>query len=72
VSIHQSNLQRGNASPFHLFSFLRTFSSIYSQKVNSRGHQSEHLHKGLDKLKEAAQLVEKLNKEAEQKKNYFK
>jgi dynein heavy chain 2, cytosolic len=47
---------------------LRTFSSIYSQKVNSRGHQSEHLHKGLDKLKEAAQLVEKLNKEAEQKK----
>lgn len=36
--------------------------------MNSRGSESEHLLKGLDKLKEAAELVKTLNKEAEGKK----
>jgi hypothetical protein len=48
--IHKHGINRGNAAPFHLFALASTYIKIFKNKMNSRGSQSDHLKKGLEKL----------------------
>jgi hypothetical protein len=72
VSLHKSSVERtadaaigaSNTTPLHLFALVRTYASIYDGKRKSRGSESSHLKKGLDKLRDAATLVDKLTAEA--------
>jgi hypothetical protein len=36
-AIHKHGINRGNAAPFHLFSFAATYIKIFKHKMNSRG-----------------------------------
>lgn len=53
-----------NSSPQDFFGLLSTFQKIFNSKINSKSSTAGHLKKGLGKLSEAGELVDKLNKDA--------
>lgn len=63
ISIHQSCSQLG-ASPLKFLNFIQNFRQIFNQIISSSGGQSKHLKAGLQKLEEAARLVDELSKKA--------
>eukprot|EP00927_Polykrikos_kofoidii_P027109 TRINITY_DN23975_c0_g4_i1.p1 TRINITY_DN23975_c0_g4~~TRINITY_DN23975_c0_g4_i1.p1 ORF type:complete len:2595 (-),score=618.45 TRINITY_DN23975_c0_g4_i1:108-6821(-) len=66
--MHIHETQRGNsASPRHFISLLQTFKNIFDAKAESSSGQSSHLMKGLSKLQEVGETVEKLKDDASKK-----
>jgi dynein heavy chain 2, cytosolic len=71
MQIHISCIDTG-ATPLHFFQFLDNYRHILNSKVNSQGNESKHLIAGLDKLREAAELVDKLSQKAQSQKILLK
>ncbi|CAD8135851.1 unnamed protein product [Paramecium octaurelia] len=64
VEIHRNQ----KADPRSFQSLTQTYSLILDTKMQSKGSQADHLQKGLEKLQEANNLVNKLTQEAQEKK----
>lgn len=71
MQIHISCIDSG-ATPLHFFQFLDNYKHILNYKINSQGDESKHLIAGLDKLREAAELVDKLSQKAQSQKILLK
>jgi dynein heavy chain 2 len=71
MQIHLSCVESG-ATPLHFFQLLDNYKHILSTKVSSQSGESKHLIAGLDKLHEAAELVDKLSKKAQEQKILLK
>jgi dynein heavy chain 2 len=67
MQMHISCLDK-NATPLQFFTFLENFRTVLTTKMESQGGQSKHLIAGLDKLREAAVLVDKLSQKAQSQK----
>lgn len=68
IQIHELCQKRSaRVQPLYFFSVARTYLQIYRLKLSARGSQATHLRKGLQKLREAKQLVGQLTLEAEEK-----
>ena len=61
--IHASQAVKA-ACPRHFITLLQTCHAMYSTKISSASGQSSHLQKGLLKLQEVSQTVEKLQEDA--------
>ncbi|CAE7570289.1 DYH1B [Symbiodinium sp. CCMP2456] len=59
--IHAS---QAKASPRHYITLLQTCHAMYSKKISTASGQSSHLQKGLSKLQEVSQTVERLQEDA--------
>lgn len=60
VEMHRTS----GADPRSFLALCDTFKSVLALKLSSKGSQQEHLKKGLEKLLEANDLVDKLTSEA--------
>uniref|UniRef100_A0A7S1KS08 Cytoplasmic dynein 2 heavy chain 1 n=1 Tax=Percolomonas cosmopolitus TaxID=63605 RepID=A0A7S1KS08_9EUKA len=67
VKIHQS-LQQEDVTPLHFLRFLDSFKSTFVEKLNAKIGEQNRLKQGLSKLNEAAQKVDILKKNANEKK----
>ena len=65
--IHASMLSKG-ATPLKYVSFLKTLVKVFDEKQKTLSTQQQHLGGGLNKLKEAAEMVDVLSKDAGEKK----
>ncbi|CAJ1327577.1 unnamed protein product [Effrenium voratum] len=61
--IHASQAAKG-ACPRHFITLLQACHAMYSAKISTASGQSSHLQKGLLKLQEVSQTVEKLQEDA--------
>lgn len=71
MQIHLSCIDHG-ATPLHFFQLLDNYKHILHGKISSQGNESKHLIAGLDKLREAAVLVDKLSQKAHSQKILLK
>lgn len=71
MQIHISCIDSG-ATPLHFFQFLDNYKHILNNKISSQDGESKHLIAGLDKLREAAELVDKLSQKAHSQKALLK
>ncbi|KAL9646809.1 hypothetical protein ABK040_013671 [Willaertia magna] len=54
-----------NMTPLHFIQFVDTFNVILQKKRNAKQEQTEHLHKGLSKIREAEKSIDELSRKAE-------
>jgi len=52
--------------------FIQTFRTIYTKMISTSGGQSKHLMAGIQKLEDAAKLVDDLSRKAQQQKVLLK
>ena len=71
MQIHISSIDSG-ATPLHFFQFIDNYKLILGSKISSQDGQSRHLIAGLDKLREAAETVDKLSQKAQNQKVLLK
>ena len=71
MQIHLTCIDSG-ATPIHFFQLIDNFKAILNGKLNSQGNESKHLIAGLDKLREAADLVDQLSQKAHSQKILLK
>lgn len=71
LQIHLTCIDHG-ATPLNFFQFIENYKLILDSKLNSQAGESKHLIAGLDKLREAAQLVDKLSQKAQGQKILLK
>lgn len=71
MQIHITCIDSG-ATPLHFFQLLDNYKHILKSKLSSQDDESKHLIAGLDKLREAAELVDKLSKKAQSQKILLK
>ena len=64
INIHMSSQQLG-ASPLKFLNFIQNFRNLFTKIISSSGGQSKHLMAGIQKLEEAAKLVDDLSKKAQ-------
>lgn len=69
--LHYSCQQLG-ASPLKFLNFIQNFKTIFNKIISTSGGQSKHLTAGLQKLQEAAKLVDDLSKKAQDSKILLK
>jgi dynein heavy chain 2 len=71
MQVHIGCIDSG-ATPLHFFQLLNNFQHILNGKMSSQNNESKHLIAGLDKLREAAHLVDKLSRQAQDQKILLK
>jgi dynein heavy chain 2 len=52
--------------------FIQTFRGLFMKMISTSGGQSKHLMAGIQKLEEAARLVDDLSRKAQQQKGLLK
>jgi len=71
MQLHTTNIDSG-ATPLHFFQLIDNYKHILNGKMSSQDDESKHLIAGLDKLNEAAELVDKLSQKAQNQKVLLK
>ena len=71
INIHMSSQHLG-ASPLKFLNFIQNFRNLFTKIISSSGGQSKHLMAGIQKLEEAAKLVDDLSKKAQNQKVLLK
>ena len=68
IFLHQEASNKFTVSPLTFMNFMSTFARVFSGIVAKSGGTTKHLISGLEKLSDAHTSVDKLSKEANEKK----
>lgn len=63
INIQMSSTDLG-ASPLKFLNFIQNFRNLFTKIISTSGGQSKHLMAGIQKLEDAARLVDDLSKKA--------
>lgn len=68
IYVHSQSSSLFTVSPLTFVNFIKIFKQIFNSITQKSGGTTKHLISGLEKLQEAQQAVDKLSKEANEKK----
>ena len=71
INIHMTCQDLG-ASPLKFLNFIQNFRTLFIKIISTSGGQSKHLMAGIQKLEDAARLVDDLSKKAHNQKILLK